>query len=226
MFAGAANPMSILSSLGYDPGGMVGAAPGSMMPCGPGSPMMPQAPGACPNPLMPGLASMPMGCTQEQMNHWVQLGYQQMMQERMKDALRQQKMQYAQSQALLAYIPHIPLGVEPDDGNPVGAGLPFVATPSPVVPYLATQFTVVDLSNPYFVLDEVKFSRVDLLGGSTGVPAQYFAPNAIHAPLENPEIAAGVPVIVRGRNIDGVPHPFLAAFDGIDKSKPYSRFAC
>jgi hypothetical protein len=221
ILAGTANPLSLFSSPGGAPApGMVGAmSPGGMMPgnmpwMGPGASSPAYAPPCFPNPAA---MTPPAGCSPDQLAYMQQVGYGQLMAERTRQARRAAQHQYAQDQALLAYMTQIPIGVEADV-NPVPAGGAFTSTSTPVVSMLVVRFQIPNWVNPFFLITEAKFARVDLLGGSSGIPASDFAPEAITGPLENPEIAAGTPIIVNGTNIDGAPHPFFASFRAIDTS--------
>lgn len=202
VLSGTANPLDLFRPAA----GMVGAG---------ASAMSSLAANGC---MPPGTGMQPpAGCTQEQLNNFIAVGYQSMLRQRQMQAQKESQFEYAQHQALLEKMPQIPLGIEALV-NPVPPGGTFSARPTPVVPMLITRLQVPNWVNPYFILNEVKLGRIDLLGGSTGIPAQDFAPEAVTPPLENPEIAAGVPIIFSGQNIDGLPHPFYASFRGIDKS--------
>lgn len=132
------------------------------------------------------------------------------------------KMRALQQLAMANYVPQIllPLG---DFTTKVKAGASFSFSPEGSVPLRITQLTIASSIAPFFVVTNFTVARLNLLAGNGGVPAENFIPNARHAPLEIPILAAGSQVIVTVTNFDSSDHFFIANLTAIDLTSASSR---
>lgn len=130
-------------------------------------------------------------------------------------AQQQAQYQRASRAAVAAKQPQIALGIRTAAGVTVAAGGIVTLTASPTVPLCITDFEVSRLIAPFFLINSMKTARVDFLADGQGIPADMFAPDAVHPPMEQPYLMPGTQITLTIENIDGAPHPFFAAWTGI-----------
>lgn len=132
------------------------------------------------------------------------------------------KMAQLQQLAMAAYVPQIKLGLG-DASTKVKAGTTTNFSPEGSVPLRITQLTVPSSIAPFFAIAQFTVARLNLLAGSVPIPAEEFIPNARHAPLEMPILAAGSQIVVGAQNIDAADHLFLATVTAIDLTSSSAR---
>lgn len=119
-------------------------------------------------------------------------------------------------------LPAIVLGV--DSGSTlITAGSSSTIATGPSVPVRITKFTVASSAAPFFNINEISIARLNLLAGSSGVPAENYIPNAETPPIEAPILPAGSQVVVVVENLDGSSHRFRGAFSCLDLTPPAAR---
>jgi hypothetical protein len=134
------------------------------------------------------------------------------------------KFRTLQQLAMANFVPQIKLGIGSDPaGAKVKAAASASFSPEGSVPLRITQFTVASSIAPFFVITQLTVARLNLLAGAVAVPAEDFIPNARHAPLEIPILAAGSQVVVGVTNVDAADHFFFASVTAIDLTSASAR---
>ncbi len=126
-------------------------------------------------------------------------------------------------QALAGMVPQICLPCNSSSAVTANSVTNGTLAPEASVPMRLTEFNVAKAVADYFLINSIRVARLDLLGGSGGVPASVFSPDSRHPPLENPILPAGSPVNVQVENIDAADHFFYSTFFGIDLTPAHAR---
>lgn len=124
--------------------------------------------------------------------------------------------------ALSGYLPTVSIPCSSSATIAAAGALSLSAAPG--VPTRITKYNVEPAIASYFTLSSITAARMNMIAGGTGgVPATRFLPTAVQAPIDNPVLGPGSPVIVTGTNNDAAAHYYYSSFDGIDVTPAASR---
>lgn len=126
--------------------------------------------------------------------------------------------------ALSGYVPQTIVAVSTAAGTTIAAGGALALSAAAGVPCRPTKYIVEPAIASFFGIASITAARMNMIAGGTGlVPATRFLPTAVQAPIDNPELGGGVPIVVAGANTDGGAHPYFSAFDVIDLTQASAR---
>lgn len=128
---------------------------------------------------------------------------------------KQARVQAAAQSVIASQQPQIGLGIRTLGATTVAAGGTATLTATPSVPLCITDFEVSRATAQFFLINGLTVGRVNYLADGQGLPADSFAPDADHPPLEMPMLWPGTQLTLIIENIDDAAQRFFGTFWGI-----------
>ena len=130
---------------------------------------------------------------------------------------RADRVRYLQAAALTGQIPSIFLGVRTvPPVDPTAPGAEYVLQPQSSVPLLITRFEFDDTIASSLDVSSFKITRIDMIAGNLPIAGTTFMSTSTAAPIEDPALPAGVPMLIAGHNISGSAVTVRGTLRGID----------